>query len=196
MNRIHVIGVTLLALVASGCSMMSKKPESAPITECSFPLENNAPAPLWVCSRQFDGYAVTGLGSFDKSPAGANFMTQQAAAQARADIAQQFKVLMKSKVENVVGQAGVADSATVDAFAENVVKQISSQTLSGAKIVRTATSPKGTLWVIVGVDKAVAEAAAKNVVESSMKNQAAQWQRFQAKKSLADMEAEIVKMEQ
>jgi alanine racemase len=99
-------------------------------------------------------------------------------------------------VKNVVGQAGTGDNATIDAFAENVVNQVSVNTLEGARIVRSATSPKGTIWVIVGVDKAIAEAAAKNVVHSSMNNQAAQWQRFQGKKSLSELETEIAKLPQ
>jgi hypothetical protein len=193
LTRTLLCTLAAATVLLAACSTSKKKDD---IVDCAFPGESNAPAPLWLCTRQFDGFAVTGIGSFDKSAAGPNFMTQQAAAQARADIAQQFKVVMKTSVKNVVGQAGTGDNATIDAFAENVVNQVSVNTLEGARIVRSATSPKGTIWVIVGVDKAIAEAAAKNVVHSSMNNQAAQWQRFQGKKSLAELETEIAKLPQ
>jgi hypothetical protein len=192
--RFAAFSLAVIALAAvTACSTSKKKDE---IVDCAFPLEGNAPAPLWVCTRQFEGFPVAGIGSFDKSAAGANFMTQQAAALARADIAQQFKAQLKASVANVVAQAGTGDKAAVDAFAENVVKQTTNETLKGARIVRTATSPKGTLWVIVGLDSAAAEAASKSVVESSLKNDAAQWQRFQGKKSLAELEADIAKLPQ
>lgn len=185
-----LLSVTALAALTA-CSTGKKKYE---VTECTFPGEGKAEAPLWICAREFDGYKVTGIGSFDKSPAGANFAIQQAAALARVDIATQFRAQIKASVSNVVAQAGTGDKAAVDAFAENVSKQVTNESLAGAKIVRTATSPKGTTWVIVGLDKVAAEAAAKATVQSSLNNQAAQWQRYQGKKSLAELEADIARL--
>ena len=91
---------------------------------------------------------------------------------------------------------GVADAETVDAVSSNTQRQITAEMLYGAKVLRFTKSPNGSTYALVTLDATMAAAAAKQAMQTSYKNDKAQWQRFLGEKSQAELEREMDKMVQ
>ena len=85
-------------------------------------------------------------------------------------------------VKQFAETTGVGDKETVDRVNASVTKQITDQSLSGSKAVVSVTAPDGSLWVLVGVDQNAVEEITKSAIKTSMNNEAAIWQKIQAKK--------------
>jgi hypothetical protein len=180
------------ALALSGCG---SKP-SGVVTECAFPDSPSDPAPLWICDAPVDGVAVGAMGSFEKSGAGVAFMRDQATASARLRLAQNMSTYVTGMIKQFAETTGAVGKETVDRTNTSVTKQVTAETLAGSKVFRSATSPKGTFYVYVGLDEASAKAAAQKTIRSSMNNDQALWQQFRASKSQDELAAEIVKQKQ
>lgn len=122
--------------------------------KCLFPKSKKR-APSWVCDARADGVAVAAVGSAAKSGAGISHMEQMAAADARSRLVQNVRESVKK--DNATGKAAANKNmaATESALTTN-------DTLQGAKIIKKAYGPKGTLYVLVGLD----EANAKKLRES------------------------------
>ncbi|EAT12366.1 LPP20 family lipoprotein, partial [Bermanella marisrubri] len=152
-------------------------------------------APGWVCDEPVDGLAVSAVGSADKSGAGINFMKQQATAAARVQLAQMMKVQVQNMVKQFAETTGVADSETVDLVNSSVTKQITNESLVGTRIYKTRRSPNGALYVLVGLDDQAASKIHETALKTSMNNERAMWQKFQAKKGFDELAKEIANME-
>jgi uncharacterized protein YeaO (DUF488 family) len=105
---------------------------------------------------------------------------------------------MQVQVRNMIKQyaetTGAADSETVDKVNTSVTKQITNENLVGTKILKTRTSPKGTLYVLIGMDEKNVMASAQKALRTSMNNDEALWQQFKAQKGQDELAAEISKM--
>lgn len=192
-----VLRSACVALVAAGltaCSSTSKDGGLAPVTECAYPDSPKDSAPLWICDAPVEGVAVSAVGVADKSAAGVSFMKTMAAADARVKLAQQMKVHVNNMIKQYVETTGAGSSETVDKVNTSVSKLITSEELSGSRIFRTATSPKGAMYVLLGLDPSVTREATEKAVKTSMKNDQALWQQFKAKKAQDEMAADIAKM--
>ncbi len=185
-----IAGVALSALL-TGCGEEKKQD----VVDCVFPDAPGTAAPGWVCDEPVEGVEVSAVGSAQKSGAGHDFMKQMASTSARVQLAQNMQVQVRNMVKQYIETTGAADSETVDKVMTSVTKQITNETLIGTKIYKTRTSPTGSLYVLVGMDDASVEKAAKNAVKTSMKNERALWQQFKAQKSQDELAAEISKME-
>ena len=135
------------------------------------------------------------MGSADKSGAGMNFMKQQATAAARVQLAQMMKVQVQNMVKQFAETTGVGDSETVDKVNTSVTKQITNETLVGTRMYKSKTSPNGTLYVLVGLDDKAAGLIHDTALKTSMNNEKALWQKFQAKKGYDELAKEIANME-
>jgi len=191
MNKVAylVAGIAMSALIA-GCG--AKKKEE--VADCVFPDAPGTAAPGWICDEPVPGVEVSAVGSATKSGAGHDFMKSMAATSARVQLAQNMKVQVQNMVKQYVETTGAADTETVDKVLTSVSKQITNETLIGTKIYKTRTSPTGALYVLVGMDPASVEQAAKNALKTSMNNERALWQQFKAKKGQDELAAEIAKM--
>lgn len=203
MSKLKVISfATGLALAMGGCvgngsnPVKQDAPAAAPVAtaECVFPDAPRHAAPLWVCDGPVEGVAVSAVGSYEKSAAGAAFMKEQAAAEARVALAQQLKVKVNNMVKKYAETTGGVGSETVDKVNSSVSKLITSETISGSRIFRSITSPSGGIYVLVGMDPTLAKEAAKEVLKTSMGNDQALWQQFKAKKGQDELAEEIAKM--
>lgn len=125
--------------------------------KCLFPKSKKR-APNWVCDAQADGWAVAAVGSAAKSGAGISFMEQMAAADARAHLAQS---LSSSAQKNISGNANAENKGTTDRD-NALITRIADESLQGTKIIKKIYGPKGTLYVLVGLD----ETSAKKLNES------------------------------
>lgn len=157
----------ILSLLVGACG---NKDLSQKIDECYYPDSPKQEAPLWVCGAKLDGLAVSAVGSTEKSVAGVNFMKQQATANARANLAQQIKTTIQSNVQNYVSTQGEGQTQQVQSNASVVLNQITNQSLAGTRAYKEATSPNGTLYIIVGFDEKLYDDFIKNVVNKSLVN--------------------------
>lgn len=189
----RITNVLLVSAVALGLSACSSSPvKNEPVAECEYPGSSKA-APLWVCHVPPEGIPVSAVGSHGKSAAGYQFMTDMAAASARKELATNAKLYVAGMVKKHLETTGVGDAETVDAVASATTKQITDGTLVGSRILKTATAPDGTLYVLVGMDSLVAEKVTANAVKTSMNNDRALWQKFQGAKAQDEMAADIAK---
>ncbi|MBF0219980.1 MAG: LPP20 family lipoprotein [Gammaproteobacteria bacterium] len=188
-HPLRLFAYTLLAtsLLLGGCSGNKSKDNIA----CAVPDAPDVEAPGWVCDEPVEGVAVSAVGISDKSAAGHAFMKQIAAAEARVQLAQIVEVHIQNLVKLYAETTGAADTETVDKVNSSVTKQITDQTLVGTRIFKTLTSPKGALYVLLGLDPDTAKTITESVLNSSMNNDRAQWQQFRAQKGHEELAKEI-----
>ncbi|MFP5441567.1 MAG: LPP20 family lipoprotein [Gammaproteobacteria bacterium] len=186
--------IASLGLVIGGCSSKQEQPQVlTPVAECTYPGTTNAAAPLWVCDAPVEGYDVTAVGAKEKTAAGVQFQKDQAAASARVALANRMKVQVQNMIKQYAETTGTGDSETVDQVATSVSKLITNETLVGSKIIRSATAPNGTAYVLVALAPAEVQQIAEQSVKTSMNNEKALWQKFQAGKAQDELAAEIAK---
>ena len=154
--------------------------------------EQGVDAPTWVCIPEVAG-GIAAVGSAQKSPAGTGFQRQEAMANGRDALARQIAVKVKNMFKNFTQATGVGDEATVEKMSSNVSKQVANQTLSGTAMKGRWIAPDGTMYVLIVLDPTAAVAATKAKVQTSLRNEKALWQQFQAKKAQAELDAEIEK---
>lgn len=194
MKKMWLFSMLALSAMLAGCaSSGEKKPEPAAYDDrCKFPGTQEL-APGWVCDEPVPGWDVTAPGSAEKTAAGIEFQKQMAMTAARVNLAQQFKVHVANMVKQFAETTGVADNESVDRVNSATTKQITDQTLVGSKVIKSVTGPDGRLWVLMGMDSKTIESLTKIAVKSSMNNEQALWQKFQAKKSQDELADEIAK---
>ena len=194
MKKLALISAISASLLMVGCSETPKQEDKAaaatPVFDCVFPNSKEA-APGWICDEPVPGIEVSAVGIAEPSKAGLSYMKDMAAADARGRLAEQMQVQVQKMVKQYLGTTGVADTETVDAAASSTLKTIANQTLTGSKIYKTRTGPDGKLYALVGFDAASTAKIAENAVKTSMKNDQALWQQFQAQKSFDEMAAGI-----
>jgi len=181
-------GVMAVAMILTACGGGDVKP---PEPECVFPDVPSSSAPGWVCDEPVDGIEVSAVGVAEKSQAGHSFMKNMAATDARVQLAQSMKVHVQNMVKQYAEVTGAADAETVDRVNTSVTKQITDETLVGTKVYKTRTSPNGTLYVLLGMDAAIAAQTTENALKTSMKNDKALWQQFKAQKAQDELAAAI-----
>ncbi len=141
-------------------------------------------APSWVIDSgsSYEG-GLASVGSARIGDAGISFARTEAMANARSELARQFGVKVKDLVENFTKTTGIGDAQTVDKVTENVTSQVAQQTLTGSKPKNSWISESATLYILVVIDPASTINNVKNAVKTSLKNEEALWQQFQAQKA-------------
>jgi len=190
----NVVLVSAVAVALAACTTAAPPAPAAParVAECVFPNSDKA-APLWVCDGPAEGVAVAATGSHPKTAAGVDFQKTHAATSARVKLATAMKTRVTNMIKQYAETTGVGDKETVDAVYTSATKQITDETLVGSKIMRSAQAPDGTMYVLVGLDETSAAKATEAVVKSSMNNEKALWQKFQAGKAQDELAADIAK---
>ena len=187
------------SLLAAGAATFlvacsSTQPLPQPVASCVFADGSNQPAPEWICGAPVDGIELSAVGYADKSGAGANFMKQMAATAARVELAQTMKVEVQNMIKQYSETTGAGDSETVDQVNTSVTKQITKETLIGSRIFRQMPTPTGGIVVLVGLAPEIVGKIAEQSIKTSMKNERALWQKFQAGKAQDELAAEIANM--
>jgi hypothetical protein len=189
MNTSFKFLLVFLTVVIAACS--SKGPM---IADCTYPDSPGETAPAWICDEPLDGIEVSAVGFAKKSGAGVSHMKQMAVADARVQLAQSFRSHVINMIKKYVETTGAADDETVDQVSSSVSRLITDETLIGSRLFKSRTSSAGNLYVIVGLDSERVQKAAEESIKSSMKNDAALWQQFKAKKAQDELAAEISRM--
>ncbi|MDO8988762.1 MAG: LPP20 family lipoprotein [Sideroxyarcus sp.] len=141
----------------------SRTPGAAKVQrKCAFP-QSNTRAPDWVCTARAEGMALAAVGSAAKSPAGAAFMEQMAAADARARLVREVRESVRSR--------GAGGAPATDKREGAEASAITKDTLIGSKIARRVYGPEGTLYVLVGLNAANAKRLVDSVTAEYRKQQ-------------------------
>jgi len=184
-----IIIATIAGIVGlTGCT---NQPTNSNIAQC---MIDEANAPHWVCDNgsTMEG-GIFAVGSAEKSPLGRNFQMTTATAAARDALARQMSIKVKNMLKNFQATTGVGKEQTADRAVQNVSKQVANVTLTGSKVMQVWTSPKGTMYVLVGMPNEIAKQKVKTAINSSFKNNKALWQKFLANKADKDLDKEIAK---
>ncbi|HIB73664.1 MAG TPA: hypothetical protein EYO50_07065 [Candidatus Marinimicrobia bacterium] len=110
-----------------------------------------------------------------------------ATARARDEIAQAVEVKVNNMLRDFIQESGVGENAQALEFTESVSKQVSSQALTGSKIIKTEVAKDGTFYVLV-------EYALQNAVDASVseaRNQEALYNEFKARQGFEALEKEL-----
>ena len=192
MNKFKIVSIAALSFGLMACAPQMIQPKTV-VADCVFHLTEKA-APGWICDEPQPDLKTQAVGIAPFSKGGVSFMKDLAAAQARGKLAEQFKVDVGTVVKRYLSNTGIGDAETIDTAAKSVARTISSETLIGTRIYKSRTGPNKEMYVLVGLDTTAAEQSTKIAVSTSMKNEPAVWQQYQAKKGHEEMEAEISKM--
>ncbi|MEP0071185.1 MAG: hypothetical protein ABJE79_00670, partial [Marinomonas sp.] len=107
--------------------------------------------------------------------------------------AQVLSVDLQNMVKQYVETTGAGDAETVDRVNTVVTKQVTDQELIGSKVIRQMPTPSGGLVVLVGLDPSQAEDVAESILRTSMRSEAALFQKLEAEKSFDELAEEIAK---
>ena len=188
MKKLLFSSAVIATMIFTGCGMSSKS--ISPFSP-SCQIEG-ASAPDWVCNggANMEG-GVFAVGSAQKSPLGIGFQRQEAMAAARDELSRQMSIKVKNMFKSYMSSTGTGNSQTAERVATNVSKQLSKEVLQGSKLLKTWISPKGTMYVLVGMPNV--KKAVKQAVKTTLHNDQALWQEFKAKKAQENLDAEIDK---
>lgn len=188
------VAATTLLLAACSSNDTVKNTDSAEVVQdCVFADGSNQPAPQWVCGAPVKDVALSAVGYADKSAAGPNYMRQMAATAGRVELAQVLSLQLQNMVKQYVETTGNGDAQSIDRVNSVVTKQITDQTLVGSKVIRQMPTPTGGMVVLVGLDPKQTETISEDILRTSMKNNAAIYQKLEAKKSFDELAADIAK---
>lgn len=187
-NGLVLAGILAVGVLV-GCAGPSSGDKSAALP-CVWP-GTKEPAPGWTCDEKVDGVEVSAVGIYEKTAAGLQFQKDQATAAGRVVLAQQMRVHVTNMVKQYAEATGAGTSETVDKVNTSVSKLITNEVLDGSRVFRSAVSPGGALYVLVGFDPKLAARKTEDVLKTSMNNDRALWQQFKAKQAQDELAAAI-----
>jgi len=187
--------LTSVALVGLMSACVPKKPDAVAI-DCAHKDTPDKPAPAWVCERVHKGMQASAVGFSEKLAGGPSLTEEIAATNARVKLAKEIGVQVSAMVKTYIQNTGAGKDQTVDRNYESVKKEVTSERLVGAKVIKVTSSPKGGVYVLMGMNAESVKNAAKAAVSSSMNNNKALYQQFRAKKGHDELVNEIVKLKQ
>lgn len=187
---VSVATVSSIWLVGCAAKPVAAAPEVA--LECAFPGTRTA-APLWVCDAPVPDYEVAAVGTYEKTAAGIQFQKDHAVAGARVALAQRMKTHVANMIKQYAETTGAGSTETVDKVNASVSKLITDQSLEGSALVRSISAPDGTMYVLVAMTPLQVQKVVENKLRTSMNNEQALWQKFQAGKAQDELAADIAK---
>ena len=190
MNRLFLLMLAPLVLLAA-CSSSPERSGSSALADCVYPDGSDKAAPGWICDEPVAGVSVSAVGIAGPTKAGPSFQKDIAIADARGKLVEQFQVQVDKMVKSYLGTTGIGDSETVDSVSQSVLKTVSSDTLYGSKVFKSRDGPDGSMYVLVGLDESATREAAAQAVASSMNNDNALWQQFQAQQGFDELKESI-----
>ncbi len=189
MKKILFSSAIIATMIFTGCGS-SNKSVTPKAPQCQM---DGASAPIWVCNggENMKG-GIFAVASAQKSPLGISFQRQEAMAAARDEISRQINIKVKNMFKSYMSSTGTGNAQTAERVATSVSKQLSYQTLRNSKLLNTWISPKGTMFVLVGIKGSIKNAV-KQAAKTTLHNDEALWQEFKAKKAQEQLDSEIDK---
>ena len=191
-------GLVAGSLLLTGCGATAPvapaKAPASPYAQAPAEVQNKlAGAPKWVLAPDAEG-GIAAVGTYRPTAAGLSHQRTMAQADGRDQLAQILNTKVNNMVKSFTQTTGVGTAETVDTVGAVVSKQVASESLSGAKQKDTWMGPDGTLFVYMVLDTSVVKAVATKALTTSLKNDNALWQQFQAKNAQDELSAEVEKM--
>ncbi len=160
--------------------------ESTFVEHCEY--RTGIQAPEWYCNPTIEG-GMAAVGEAKTNVAKDNNMQRtMALANGRDELSRQTQVKVQNLLTNWSRATGAGDDQTYEANFENVSRQVSQQTLEGSRQLKRWIAPDGSLVLLIGVTDS---AAIKDSVKTSLRNEEALWQQFQAKQSLDELDKQL-----
>ena len=189
-NIVSIAAAAVVAVTLVGCGSTPKPEKKAePDFRCK---QENVLAPKWTCVPNVEG-AYAGVGIAEKSAAGMAHMRKVAMMNGRADLANQIKVQVKSRMKGFTQTTGAGESETVDKMTQAVDDQLAKVNLSRSKAIDFWQAPSGNIYLLVTVPEDYINKQVKSAAKTSFKNDKALWQQFQASKAFDSMDAALDK---
>ncbi len=185
---VSIASAALIAATFVGCGGEQPKPQERNF-ECK---QEGVPAPKWTCVPMVEG-AYAGVGIAQKSAAGPGHMRRVALMNGRSDLAQQIQTEVKDRMKGFTQTTGAGDRETVDQVTQAVTDQIAHVNLNGSKAIDAWNAPSGALYLLVTVPENFINQKVKDTVRTSLKNDEALWQQFQASKAFDSLDEAIDK---
>ncbi len=171
----------------------AKFPAPPATLECTYPDDQNSPAPAWICNPSLiTGRFLAAVGS-GKSQ-NAFLQKQQCLGSARTQMAQMLSVFVKVMFHEYAESTDSRQDQTLDQMSKAVTEQLTQATLVGTHLKKSVTSPKGTYYCLVSTEKeqhqVIANAATETAISSQGKEWAL-WQTFQDDLPIDEMSKKI-----
>ena len=179
------------ALIAfTGCTNKQQTKPQTP--SCQI---DGTKAPKWVCMPEDVEGGIVAVGSAPKNAAGdIQFQREEAMAAARDALARRLSVKVKNMFKQFKATTGAGNNQTFEKATQSVSKQLSSKILRNSKQLNMWISPKGTMYVLVGIpNQEELKEEVKNAVKTSLKNDQALYQKFLSKKAQEELDKAIEK---
>jgi hypothetical protein len=193
-----LVGISLITVLAlSGCGGKQEAAKAEVPHQDQDPnvcYEGNVKAPNWVCDPSMEG----GMAAVGSASNGLDRDMQriEAMGKARDELARQMGLKVKNMLKNFSQATGFGENQTMEKVTTSVSKQVAEQTLVGSVQKGSWKSPDGTLFIRMVIDQNKMVEIAQQTKESfktSLRNDEALYQQFQAKKAMAELDAEIDK---
>ncbi|PTY37389.1 hypothetical protein BGP77_12830 [Saccharospirillum sp. MSK14-1] len=134
------VGV-LCALVVSACMT---RPGQSELTTCTYPDSVRTPAPAFICGQPLPGYPLTRLRSSPPSEATAEARIESGFQSVHQQLVLEWNQAWYSALP--AQQRDRAQALVYDWLSEEL------------RVVRTRTSPAGTIWILVGLNRTAEQA--------------------------------------
>lgn len=155
----YLASIAVLATLATGCMTNSTK---ISYDGCTY---NEAPeysAPTWLCGQPVEGLEIQAFGYSKKLGAGPGMMRDVAVAEARSELAATFRAHVSSRLDSLTRSelegltatgAEDSDEEASTSINERVQRNLATMDITGSRIHFIQNSPKGGMYVLVGLDE-------------------------------------------
>lgn len=178
--------VSLLAASLGACSSFQTVEQAQEYAPCMFPDSPQDKAPIWICDVMPKDVGAGAMGYAKKSVAGLRIMRKVAMTDARANLASQFETKVKDTVvQSLNSEAKSSDEKSTEKAIEkiqNETKTIVDRGLQNTKVIVSQMSPKGNLYILVGMDKQDYQANIDKL-NNEVKKQVDLWNKFNNEKA-------------
>ncbi|WP_256384021.1 hypothetical protein [Photobacterium toruni] len=174
--------IPFVALSLSACSSLT--------STCVYPDSPSDKAPAWMCG-DIPTDLVGEMGVAPKSVAGFRLMRKIAVTDARANLAERFEIeVIESVKQSMIDQLNSSTKEVTEkaiARTENVIEAKVNRSLANSKVIISQVSPKGDLYVLVGMDTKTYQANIDKL-NNDVKKQIDLWQKFNNEKAQKELD--------
>ena len=181
-NVAKILSVFLLVGIIVACGG-SPEPEPEPQQQQQ---QQASDLPSWYLNPPVAEDAIYGVGSANMSSLDTS--RRMAVSRAREDIAFQMNAAIEAAIVDYAQEAGVDDNTQVVNFVENISRQVTEVTLSGASPENVAQGADGTLYALVSYSKNGFTDAASEAFE---RNEDAAFAEFKAEQALDSLDKQL-----
>ena len=157
---------------------------------CVYPNSPSDKAPAWICG-DIPSDVVGEMGVAEKSVAGFRLMRKIAITDARASLAERFETKVTELVtQSMIDQRNSSTKEVTEkaiAKTKNVIETKVNRSLANSKVIVSQVSPKGNLYVLVGMDAKTYQANIDQL-NNDVKKQVDLWQKFNNEKAQKELD--------